>query len=160
MAVVQFRPVLPPVPGRAVLVLAFGVAAAVSTANCATTPPDPSPPEPAREVALGQEFALRAADAVRVAGTDLRVTFDRVTEDSRCPTNVNCVWAGNAVVRLDARVGQAPRGPLDLHTTTADKRDATVDGYRVHLVGLTPARTEGQTISQDQYIATVIVRSR
>ncbi len=135
------------------------MAAAVLTANCATTPPDPSPPETTREVSLDQEFPLRAAESVRIAGTDLRVTFDRVTEDSRCPVNVNCVWAGNAVVRLDARMGQATR-PLELHTTTADKRQAAVDGYRIELIRLTPTRAADTTITPDQYIATVIVRSR
>lgn len=142
------------------MVLAFGVAAAVSTVNCATTPPDPSPPDAVREVSLGQEFTLRAAESVRIAGTELRVTFDRVTEDSRCPINVNCIWAGNAVVRLATRIADVTRGPIELHTTTADKRGGTVDGYRVQLVRLTPARTEGTSIAQDQYIATItVVRS-
>lgn len=148
-------------PVRASLVLAFGVAATVSTATCATTPPDPSAPETVREVALGQEFTLRSAESVRIAGTDLLVTFDRVTEDSRCPTNVNCIWAGNAVVRLATRVAGVALGPMELHTTTVDKRDAPVDGYRVQLVRLMPTRTEGTTITPDQYVATLsVVRSR
>ena len=157
---VQFRAVLPPVPARAVLVLAFGVAAAVFTARCASAPPDPSPPDASREVSLGQEFPLRAAESVRIAGTDLLIAFDRVTEDSRCPVNVTCVWAGNAVVRLTARVAGAARGNLELHTTTADKREAAVDGFRVQLVRLAPTRAEGTPITQDQYVATVTVRSR
>jgi len=158
---VQCRAVLPPVPVRASLVLAFGVAAAVSTATCATTPPDPSPPETIRDATLGQEFTLRAAESVRIAGTDLLLTFDRVTEDSRCPTNVNCIWAGNAVVRLATRVAGVARGPMELHTTTVDKRDAPVDGYRVRLIRLMPSRTEGTTVTQDQYVATLtVVRSR
>lgn len=150
-----------PVPVRAVLVLVFGLAAAVATASCATTPPDPSPPPTVRDVTLGQEFTLRAAESVRITGTDLLVTFDSVTEDSRCPTNVNCVWAGNAVVRLTPRVADATRGALELHTTTVDKREAPVDGYRVQLTRLTPNRTEGTPLTQDQYIATLtVVRSR
>ena len=140
--------------------MTFVAAAAVSAASCATTPPDPSPQEAAREVSLGQEFPLRAAEPVRIAGTDLLIAFDRVTEDSRCPVNVTCVWAGNAVVRLTARVAGAARGNLELHTTTADKREAAVDGFRVQLVRLAPTRAEGTPITQDQYVATVIVRSR
>ena len=157
---VHLRAVLPPVPVRASLALAFGVAAAVVTANCATTPPDPSPPETVQEAPLGQEFTLRPAESVRIAGTPLVLTFDRITEDSRCPTDVNCVWAGNAVVRLATRVAGAPRGPVELHTTTVDKRGAAVDGYRVQLVRLAPNRTQSTTITQDQYLATLtVVRS-
>ena len=152
---------LPQVPVRASLGLAFGVAAAVSTANCATAPPDPSPPETVQEAPLGPEFTLRPAESARIAGTALVLTFDRITEDSRCPTDVTCVWAGNAVVRLAARVAGVARGPMELHTTTVDKREATVDGYRVQLVRLAPARTQGTTITQDQYLATLtVVRSR
>ena len=148
---------LPPVPVRASLALAFGVAAAVFTATCATTPPDPSTPE----APLGPEFTLRSAESVRIAGTALVLTFDRVTEDSRCPTDVNCIWAGNAVVRLATRVAGVTHGPIELHTTTADKRETPVDGYRVQLVRLMPTRTQGTTITQDQYIATLtVVRSR
>ena len=157
---VHLRAVLPPVPVRASLALAF-VAAAVFTATCATTPPDPSTPETVLDAPLGQEFTLRAAESVRIAGTALVLTFDRVTEDSRCPTDVNCIWAGNAVVRLATRVAGVTHGPIELHTTTADKRETPVDGYRVQLVRLMPTRTQGTTLTQDQYIATLtVVRSR
>ena len=58
---------------------------------CAVVPaPDSTPPAPQGSVvALGQ--------SVRVG--DLTVTPTAVVEDSRCPTNARCVWAGRLVVR-------------------------------------------------------------
>lgn len=43
----------------------------------------------------------------RVAGKRLRV--DKVVEDSRCPMNARCVWAGRATVRLTLNDGRRSR---------------------------------------------------
>lgn len=52
--------------------------------------PDTTPPlPPGSAVALGQK--------VRVG--DVTVTPVAVVEDSRCPSNARCVWAGRLVVR-------------------------------------------------------------
>lgn len=57
------------------------------------------------EVASGSVVNLRLGSTVRIRGTDLHVTFEQVTEDSRCPVNVTCVWAGQAAVELRIRLG-------------------------------------------------------
>jgi hypothetical protein len=120
----------------------------------------PQAPHAEGSGASSQSFTLRAGETVPVANTPLAITFDRVTEDSRCPVNVTCVWAGNAVVRLSIRHAGETRPTIELHTTTAGKREAVVDGVRLQLVQLAPARTEGSTIPPDQYLATIaVVRS-
>lgn len=43
---------------------------------------------------------LRLGERVRVAGTEWTVIFREVIEDSRCRPEVQCVWAGQIVVRL------------------------------------------------------------
>lgn len=43
----------------------------------------------------------------RLGGHRLRV--DKVVEDSRCPMNARCVWAGRATVRLTLRDGRRTR---------------------------------------------------
>ncbi len=59
-------------------------------------------PEPAVVVAQeGQRIALPAFDAT--------LTFVEKAEESRCPTNVTCVWEGRAKILLEfAWSGQAP----------------------------------------------------
>ena len=56
--------------------------------------------EPSTEVPLAQDFELSLGQTVAIAGTAHRVTFEAVPEDSRCPTDAVCVWAGNARVSL------------------------------------------------------------
>jgi hypothetical protein len=43
----------------------------------------------------------------RIAGKRLRA--DRVVEDSRCPMNARCVWAGRATVRVTLNDGKRTR---------------------------------------------------
>ncbi|HUP24741.1 MAG TPA: hypothetical protein VNB06_17615 [Thermoanaerobaculia bacterium] len=67
------------------------------------------------EAALGVPFELRLGDSARLASTRLELRFDAVVEDSRCPADVTCVWAGNAHLRLTASLSGTPT-VLDLHT--------------------------------------------
>ena len=65
--------------------------AAFALAACATVPPVSASPT----AALGQ-----------IASVDgLRIRPLRVVEDSRCPINVVCVWAGRLVVRAEVSGG-------------------------------------------------------
>lgn len=48
------------------------------------------------EADLGDEFSLPIGQEASITGENLRISFDDVTEDSRCPLNVTCVWEGRA----------------------------------------------------------------
>ena len=69
-----------------------------------------------------------------------QICFVQLKEDSRCPLNVNCVWAGNAVAKFTLNDGST------LHEVTLStakypgypSTDTTVEGYRVKLVTVTP----------------------
>ena len=70
--------------------LLAALAPALLAACAIVPPPDTTPPAPAgNAVALGQK--------VRVG--DVTVTPVSVVEDSRCPINARCAWAGRLVVR-------------------------------------------------------------
>lgn len=49
------------------------------------------------EANLGQEFLLPIGQEARITGENLRISFEDVIEDSRCPLNVTCVWEGRAI---------------------------------------------------------------
>ncbi len=53
-------------------------------------------------VGLGEEFSLRPGEGVAIEATAWSLTFTAVSEDSRCPKDVICVWAGRAVVLFNA----------------------------------------------------------
>ena len=74
------------------------------------------------------------------------VTPMRVTEDSRCPINARCVWAGRTVVetRIDG-AGWRQTQPLTLG------EPHNVRGVTVTLVSVMPAQQTGKQISSAEY---------
>ncbi|MEZ4935688.1 MAG: hypothetical protein R2788_26585 [Saprospiraceae bacterium] len=51
-------------------------------------------------VPIGEEIILHVGQTVMVVPDGFRITFSTVSEDSRCPTGVNCIWEGRAVIKL------------------------------------------------------------
>lgn len=100
-----------------------------------------SPPDDV-ELALGQSVNVSLAGGG--GPVDLTVTFEAVTGDSRCPSDVVCIWAGDAAVRLQLS-GEAT-GDLVLHTPTETigPRSGVAGRFRVELLELTPQPHTGR----------------
>lgn len=109
------------------------------------------------EASLGEEFTLRAGESATVGPDSLSVTFTKVTGDSRCPTNVVCVWAGDAGVLL-LLSGLGDTQPLELHTAAqVGPNRGSFHGYAVQLLEVSPAARAGQPIPPDDYAVTLRV---
>ena len=79
---------------------------------------------------LGQEFTLPAGKTVEIKGESLSIKFIQVITDSRCPTGVECVWAGEATCRMEINLnGVASERILTISGGTSDKTQETVDQY-------------------------------
>lgn len=89
------------------------------------------------QVARGQEFELRLEGTARITGTQLSVRFEAVEQDSRCPVDVTCVWAGNALVRL--RLQGAGCDTLLRLNTGLEPRAGAGCAIPLELRGLEPA---------------------
>ena len=57
---------------------------------------------------LGEEFKLAIGEEAVITGEGLRLVFEEVIEDSRCPKNVECVWAGRARYAVEFTLDGAP----------------------------------------------------
>jgi hypothetical protein len=79
-----------------------------------------------------------------------------VPEDSRCPTDVVCVWAGNARVSLALREGPNAEGG-DVNSTL-QPRTLTRLGYGVELIDVRPGPHSGQALPLEAYIVRLVVR--
>jgi len=110
----------------------------------------PGPTGPSEVVPLGREFTLRPGESVTIESTDLIVSFEQVAQDSRCPADATCVWAGDAVVVL--KVGEAS---LELRSTTAP--ESVVGAYRVRLERVEPVAYRDRTIPPEAYRAVLRV---
>src|SRR5688500_731478 len=104
---------------------AFPLFAALALTACATTPPPPPPLPPGPTAALGQ---LAEVGGLRLVPID-------VIEDSRCPAQVQCVWAGQ--VRVMAAV-ERPGGGGAVNTSLTLGEPIAVNGGRLTLVTVHP----------------------
>lgn len=75
----------------------------------------------------------------------MNVTFSNISEDSRCPEGVNCIWAGIAVANVMV-MGTTTR-PMTLTLATTDNpgrnysTSAEFNGYTISLAEVTPYPT-------------------
>jgi hypothetical protein len=115
------------------------------------------PTQPDR-VPTDKPFDLRIGESA-VTTDDIRIAFDAVRSDSRCPADVNCIRAGEAVIALTlSRVGELPVG-RELETTP-ERSSTTFLNFTITLSSLQPyPRSDRQTRSED-YVATFVVRVR
>jgi hypothetical protein len=101
-----------------------------------------------------------AADSVRIqvgqsiAVGDLRIRFDAVPSDSRCPSDVVCIWEGDGVATLVAERVATPSSAvsLNLHTSIAPK-SGEAHGFKIELLVLTPYPSTKSPIKPDGYSA-------
>src|SRR5262245_55411891 len=98
-----------------------------------------------------QAFTIAAGETVVVDGENLSIRFVRVTEDSRCPVDVQCVWAGNGQVEISTRIGDR-RDTFKLNTME-NGNSYVVPPFRIRLTLLTPAPHSGQPIPAASYRA-------
>ena len=101
-----------------------------------TQPPTPPVASPSTYVGLGQ--------TVHVDGP--RVTPLEVLEDSRCPMNARCVWAGQVRLRIAIELGA---GSTEREITSGTPIDVA-DG-RLELVEVQPDRVAGEPLDPSHY---------
>jgi len=112
-------------------------------------------PEPAVQTGAAMtagaptDVELRIGERARVP--PVAVTFTRVATDSRCPTGVDCVWEGDAVVELAVGRDDGATASVSLHTNGGLAQEATAAGVRLRLVRLEPYPTAGRPIEAADY---------
>jgi hypothetical protein len=119
------------------------------------TKPAPSPGISGVAISLDQPFTLEVGETATL-GDDFSVRFVSVDGDSRCPTDVQCVWEGDAEIALEVATSNAGGAPLALHTNPGFTTQATYLSYAISLGALEPyPRTNPKT--DTPYMATLVV---
>jgi hypothetical protein len=106
---------------------------------------------------LGKSFSLRAGESAQAADAALRVGFEGVTSDSRCPKGEQCVWAGDATVQVWLQEGSGPRQTRELHTAPGVAQGVQALGHDVRLLRLDPYPVAGSAIARGAFAAMLIV---
>ena len=89
----------------------------------------------------------------KFSSSNLTVKFVSLIEDSRCPEGTNCIWAGNAKIKIEvSKNGKKETFELN---TTVEPKVATFNGYAIELVSLVPVPKENIRINRNGYVATL-----
>ena len=100
----------------------------------------------------GETLRVQVNHEKKFPKSKLSVRFLELVDDSRCPTDVNCVWAGNAKIKVRVR-GNGRSHDLTLDTNGPNQA-GTAEGYSIKLVGLTPTPRSNIRINRNGYVAT------
>ena len=100
-------------------------------AACSSGPGGPSTQQTGKD-----EYTIRYGESIVVQGTILEIGFQAVLADSRCPSDVVCIWQGEGRVELGLTMGDGPTIPAELNTN--GPQTTTHGGYTITLVGLDP----------------------
>ena len=111
------------------------------------------------QVHVGEEFSLKVGQELAIEGERLRVKFVGVEEDSRCPSDVTCIWAGNAKLLLEVVSGKKcpEKLRLNTHGSAQGADEGKLGSLKVKLVKLDPYPRSNQRIAPGDYRATLVV---
>jgi hypothetical protein len=104
----------------------------------------------------GQAVLVCAGKQATAKQSGLTVKFVEVLEDSRCPTDANCIWAGNARIKIEVTNKDGGEKTFELNTSSGPKGDQ-FDGWAIDLESLTPAPRSAQKTDPQSYQAKITI---
>lgn len=120
------------------------------------------------ETNLELKSTLPLKDTIDIANFETRYNYennlilrmDSVLNDSRCPSNVVCVWGGNAEVRFLFTVDSIQTDfVLNTHGGNQFNSDTVIGGYSIKLLDLSPYPEDPGEILQVEYYSEVLVEA-
>jgi hypothetical protein len=76
----------------------------------------------------------------KIGGDNLRLCFDKVIEDSRCPANAMCIWQGAAVAEFsltkDNETSSFRLSTINMPPNYI--KDTIVMGYKIEFINMSP----------------------
>ncbi len=103
-----------------------------------------------------QKFTVQINQQKTIAKNKLTIKFVSLVEDSRCPTDTNCIWAGNAKITIKVSNGKSAAKTFELNTNSKPQT-VSFAGYEIKLTNLNPSPATNIRINRNGYVATFVV---
>ena len=106
---------------------------------------------------LGEEFSLSIGQSALITGENLEIRFEEVVEDSRCPKNVNCIWAGRVSCIVQLTDSDSPYRMVLTEPGLTDQ--SAGEAYKEYQLTfqVEPYPEAGKKIAADEYRLLLIV---
>lgn len=85
---------------------------------------------------FGEPISLKVGASSDIQEGILTIKFDKLVEDSRCPTDVECFWEGQATIQL--LVNESATVDLIMRAGHEDLAKDTLDDYIYTLLDISP----------------------
>ena len=102
-----------------------------------------------------ERVSVKINEAAKTKG-GIQIKFVELVEDSRCPTDTNCIWAGNEKIKVRVTKNGCSK-VLELNTGL-DPKEVVFAGHSFRLVGLTPEPRSNIRINRNGYVAAIEVK--
>ena len=100
---------------------------------------------------LPRTLELHAGQTAWLPAQGIFITFEKVTQDSRCPDGAVCVWEGDGAARVSIFQRNLSATACTLHTTLMPK-SIDIGGLSIALKKLRPLPVLGRQIEPAEYV--------
>lgn len=110
--------------------------------------------EPGQKVIiLNQEFTLAFQEVGELKDGAFKISLEEIREDSRCPSDVQCIWAGQAKVLLHFTERDKPTDNVELILGVDNPELATkvIGAYTIRLLEVNPYPLSTREVSPSDY---------
>ena len=132
---------------RSLLAVYLSLTTIAISVGCASMPPS-APTGP-----VNAQVVLAPGETKEVNGAGIRVRFQGVFGDSRCPADVVCIQGGDALVRIDVLPTAGAAVTYDLHT--GNQQPVRLGDLTIALENLSPYPFSSGPIVPNDYRATI-----
>jgi len=104
-------------------------------------------------------FKMTQKKGVQFENDDLKIIFDNVSEDSRCPEGTTCVWEGQVKVNLTIKTKNGSE-QIEILRKGKQKENAIqqIGEHTIYLMAVNPYPKDGEKIAQEDYKITMVVK--
>ncbi len=106
------------------------------------------------KTSMNGEMTLKINEQTTDETSGITVKFVELVEDSRCPEGVNCIWAGNAKVKISVSKNGANGQTIELNTNL-QPRSVVYEGLTITLSDVTPHPKNNIKINRSEIAATL-----
>lgn len=135
---------------KMVLIAGIGLTALLWTAGCSIN-------AAALTAKPGEVFTIGVGQTAQISGEDMAITFNEVVSDSRAPSNVNTIWAGQADSRVTIKYRGSTSTMVLRQSGASEQGQDAFAGYTL-TYSLNPTPVAGKDTPQKDYRLTLTVK--
>lgn len=110
---------------------------------------------------LLEPFDLHLDESALVTSENITIKLLNVTNDSRCPSDVTCIWQGAVHAEVSVKKDGADYGVIGLDLGGDGNAEVQVfDKYFIQLLKVEPYPKTSHEIQPSEYVATLIVKKK